>query len=89
MNEVLENFKEIFFVKMFLNEKYFFLIVEKNLVILDFNEFKNYFDFKIKIVGIIGINGKMIIVSLMYFLFLDLNKKIVFLGIRGFFINDE
>ncbi|MFA4847654.1 UDP-N-acetylmuramoyl-L-alanyl-D-glutamate--2,6-diaminopimelate ligase, partial [Helicobacter pylori] len=56
-NEVLENPEEILFVKTPLNEKYSPLIAEKNLAILDFNELKNYFDFKIKIVGITGTNG--------------------------------
>ncbi|MGN8507610.1 UDP-N-acetylmuramoyl-L-alanyl-D-glutamate--2,6-diaminopimelate ligase [Helicobacter pylori] len=88
-NEVLENPKEILFVKTPLNEKYSPLIAEKNLAILDFNELKNYFDFKIKIVGITGTNGKTTTASLMYSLLLDLNKKTALLGTRGFFINDE
>ncbi|QEE96815.1 UDP-N-acetylmuramoyl-L-alanyl-D-glutamate--2,6-diaminopimelate ligase [Helicobacter pylori] len=88
-NEVLENPKEILFVKTPLNEKYSPLIAEKNLVILDSNELKNYFDFKIKIVGITGTNGKTTTASLMYSLLLDLNKKTALLGTRGFFINDE
>ncbi|RVZ93880.1 UDP-N-acetylmuramoyl-L-alanyl-D-glutamate--2,6-diaminopimelate ligase, partial [Helicobacter pylori] len=53
------------------------------------NELKNYFDFKIKIVGITGTNGKTTTASLMYSLLLDLNKKTALLGTRGFFINDE
>lgn len=88
-HEVLENPKEILFVKTPLNEKYSPLIAEKNLAILDFNELKNYFDFKIKIVGITGTNGKTTTASLMYSLLLDLNKKTALLGTRGFFINDE
>ncbi|MFP6103511.1 UDP-N-acetylmuramoyl-L-alanyl-D-glutamate--2,6-diaminopimelate ligase [Helicobacter pylori] len=88
-NEVLENPKEILFVKTPLNEKYSPLIAEKNLAILDSNELKNYFDFKIKIVGITGTNGKTTTASLMYSLLLDLNKKTALLGTRGFFINDE
>ncbi|WP_097710621.1 UDP-N-acetylmuramyl-tripeptide synthetase, partial [Helicobacter pylori] len=84
-----ENPKEILFVKTPLNEKYSPLIAEKNLAILDFNELKNYFDFKIKIVGITGTNGKTTTASLMYSLLLDLNKKTALLGTRGFFINDE
>ncbi|GAA8120079.1 UDP-N-acetylmuramoyl-L-alanyl-D-glutamate--2,6-diaminopimelate ligase [Helicobacter pylori] len=87
-NEVLENPKEILFVKTPLNEKYSPLIAEKNLAILDSNELKNYFDFKIKIVGITGTNGKTTTASLMYSLLLDLNKKTALLGTRGFFIND-
>ncbi|WRG48324.1 UDP-N-acetylmuramoyl-L-alanyl-D-glutamate--2,6-diaminopimelate ligase [Helicobacter pylori] len=87
-HEVLENPKEILFVKTPLNEKYSPLIAEKNLAILDFNELKNYFDFKIKIVGITGTNGKTTTASLMYSLLLDLNKKTALLGTRGFFIND-
>ncbi|WQW69376.1 UDP-N-acetylmuramoyl-L-alanyl-D-glutamate--2,6-diaminopimelate ligase [Helicobacter pylori] len=88
-HEVLENPKEILFVKTPLNEKYSPLIAEKNLAILDSNELKNYFDFKIKIVGITGTNGKTTTASLMYSLLLDLNKKTALLGTRGFFINDE
>ncbi|MGL2714044.1 UDP-N-acetylmuramoyl-L-alanyl-D-glutamate--2,6-diaminopimelate ligase [Helicobacter pylori] len=88
-HEVLENPKEILFVKTPLNEKYSPLIAEKNLAILDFNELKNYFDFKMKIVGITGTNGKTTTASLMYSLLLDLNKKTALLGTRGFFINDE
>ncbi|WQS57219.1 UDP-N-acetylmuramoyl-L-alanyl-D-glutamate--2,6-diaminopimelate ligase [Helicobacter pylori] len=88
-HEVLENPKEILFVKTPLNEKYSPLIAEKNLAILDFNGLKNYFDFKIKIVGITGTNGKTTTASLMYSLLLDLNKKTALLGTRGFFINDE
>ncbi|WQU43454.1 UDP-N-acetylmuramoyl-L-alanyl-D-glutamate--2,6-diaminopimelate ligase [Helicobacter pylori] len=88
-NEVLENPEEILFVKTPLNEKYAPLIAEKNLAILDFNELKNYFDFKIKIVGITGTNGKTTTASLMYSLLLDLNKKTALLGTRGFFINDK
>ncbi|WRC55819.1 UDP-N-acetylmuramoyl-L-alanyl-D-glutamate--2,6-diaminopimelate ligase [Helicobacter pylori] len=88
-HEVLENPKEILFVKTPLNEKYAPLIAEKNLAILDFNELKNYFDFKIKIVGITGTNGKTTTASLMYSLLLDLNKKTALLGTRGFFINDK
>ncbi|MGL2819483.1 UDP-N-acetylmuramoyl-L-alanyl-D-glutamate--2,6-diaminopimelate ligase [Helicobacter pylori] len=88
-HEVLENPEEILFVKTPLNEKYSPLIAEKNLAILDFNELKNYFDFKIKIVGITGTNGKTTTASLMYSLLLDLNKKTALLGTRGFFINDE
>ncbi|MCQ2812775.1 UDP-N-acetylmuramoyl-L-alanyl-D-glutamate--2,6-diaminopimelate ligase [Helicobacter pylori] len=87
-HEVLENPEEILFVKTPLNEKYSPLIAEKNLAILDFNELKNYFDFKIKIVGITGTNGKTTTASLMYSLLLDLNKKTALLGTRGFFIND-
>ena len=83
-HEVLENPKEILFVKTPLNEKYSHLIAEKNLAILDFNELKNYFDFKIKIVGITGTNGKTTTASLMYSLLLDLNKKTALLGTRGF-----
>ncbi|KAA6495395.1 UDP-N-acetylmuramoyl-L-alanyl-D-glutamate--2,6-diaminopimelate ligase [Helicobacter pylori] len=88
-HEVLENPKEILFVKTPLNEKYSPLIAEKNLAILDFNELKNYFDFKMKIVGITGTNGKTTTASLMYSLLLDLNKKTALLGTRGFFINDK
>lgn len=87
--EVLENSKEILFVKTPLNEKYSPFIAEKNLAILDFNELKNYFDFKMKIVGITGTNGKTTTASLMYSLLLDLNKKTALLGTRGFFINDQ
>ncbi len=87
--EVLENPKEILFVKTPLNEKYSPFIAEKNLAILDFNELKNYFDFKMKIVGITGTNGKTTTASLMYSLLLDLNKKTALLGTRGFFINDK
>ncbi|MFP6137616.1 UDP-N-acetylmuramoyl-L-alanyl-D-glutamate--2,6-diaminopimelate ligase [Helicobacter pylori] len=88
-HEVLENPKEILFVKTPLNEKYSPLIAEKNLAILDFNELKNYFDFKMKIVGITGTNGKTTTAGLMYSLLLDLNKKTALLGTRGFFINDK
>ncbi len=88
-HEVLENPKEILFVKTPLNEKYSPFIAEKNLAILDFNELKNYFDFKMKIVGITGTNGKTTTASLMYSLLLDLNKKTALLGTRGFFINDK
>ncbi|GAA8169071.1 UDP-N-acetylmuramoyl-L-alanyl-D-glutamate--2,6-diaminopimelate ligase [Helicobacter pylori] len=88
-HEVLENPEEILFVKTPLNEKYSPLIAEKNLAILDFNELKNYFDFKMKIVGITGTNGKTTTASLMYSLLLDLNKKTALLGTRGFFINDK
>ncbi|BAW52380.1 UDP-N-acetylmuramoylalanyl-D-glutamate--2, 6-diaminopimelate ligase [Helicobacter pylori] len=87
--EVLENPKEILFVKTPLNEKYSPFIAEKNLAILDFNELKNYFNFKMKIVGITGTNGKTTTASLMYSLLLDLNKKTALLGTRGFFINDK
>lgn len=87
-HEVLENPEEILFVKTPLNEKYSPLIAEKNLAILDFNELKNYFDFKMKIVGITGTNGKTTTAGLMYSLLLDLNKKTALLGTRGFFIND-
>ncbi|PUD01098.1 UDP-N-acetylmuramoyl-L-alanyl-D-glutamate--2,6-diaminopimelate ligase [Helicobacter pylori] len=88
-HEVLENPKEILFVKTPLNEKYSPFIAEKNLAILDFNELKNYFDFKMKIIGITGTNGKTTTASLIYSLLLDLNKKTALLGTRGFFINDE
>ncbi len=88
-HEVLENPKEILFVKTPLNEKYSPFIAEKNLAILDFNELKNYFDFKMKIVGITGTNGKTTTAGLMYSLLLDLNKKTALLGTRGFFINDK
>ncbi|AFI05896.1 UDP-N-acetylmuramoyl-L-alanyl-D-glutamate--2,6-diaminopimelate ligase [Helicobacter cetorum] len=88
-NEVLKDPNNTLFVKTPLNEKYAHLIEEKNLAILDFNELKNYFDFKIKIIGITGTNGKTTTASLMYSLLLDLDKKVALLGTRGFFVNDK
>lgn len=80
------------FVKTQMNEKYLAQIPQntaQNLQIIQPNDLKNYLNLTPKIIGITGTNGKTTTASCIYSMLLTLGFRVMLIGTRGVYMNDE